>query len=106
MELTHGKKDLPNGPPSRLIMYLQSRSLEGKDQVRVIKCHRESNQAFEVYSSIEQARNVYGQSQSKALVKTKMTRPYSPIADVASAEGICTWSPQQMPASTFGSSEQ
>lgn len=68
MELTHGKKDLPNGPPSRLIMYLQSRSLEGKDQVRVIKCHRESNQAFEVYSSIEQARNVYGQSQSKVYV--------------------------------------
>ncbi|KAJ8532740.1 hypothetical protein K7X08_015629 [Anisodus acutangulus] len=106
MELTHGKKDLPNGPPSRLIMYLQSRSLESKDQVRVIKCHHESNQAFEVYSSIEQARSVYGPSQSKVLVKTKAIRPYSPFADVASSEGICTWSPQQMPASTFGSSEQ
>ncbi|XP_015161501.1 uncharacterized protein [Solanum tuberosum] len=106
MELTHGKKDLPNGPPSRLIMYLQSRTLEAKDQVRVIKCHRDSNQAFEVYSSIEQARSVYGPSQSKALVKTKVTRPYSPFADVASSEGICSWSPQQMPTSTFGSSEQ
>ncbi|XP_049360182.1 uncharacterized protein LOC125824878 [Solanum verrucosum] len=106
MELTHGKKDLPNGPPSRLIMYLQSRTLEAKDQVRVIKCHRDSNQAFEVYSSIEQARSVYGPSQSKALVKTKVTRPYSPFADVVSSEGICSWSPQQMPTSTFGSSEQ
>ncbi|KAK6779427.1 hypothetical protein RDI58_021611 [Solanum bulbocastanum] len=106
MELTHGKKDLPNGPPSRLIMYLQSRTLEAKDQVRVIKCHRDSNQAFEVYSSIEQARSVYGPSQSKALVKTKVTRPYSPFADVVSGEGICSWSPQQMPTSTFGSSEQ
>ncbi|KAK4730781.1 hypothetical protein R3W88_023769 [Solanum pinnatisectum] len=105
MELTHGKKDLPNGPPSRLIMYLQSRTLEAKDQVRVIKCHRDSNQAFEVYSSIEQARSVYGPSQSKALVKTKVTRPYSPFADVVSGEGI-SWSPQQMPTSTFGSSEQ
>lgn len=65
MELTNGKKDLPNGPPSRLIMYLQSRSLEMKDQVRVIKCHRDSNQAFEIYSSIEQARSVYGPAQSK-----------------------------------------
>ncbi|CAN4121397.1 unnamed protein product [Withania somnifera] len=90
MELTHGMKDLPNA----------------KDQVRFIKCHRESNQAFEVYSSIEHARSVYGPTQSKALVKTKVTRPYSPFADVASSEGICTWSPQQMPASTFGSSEQ
>ncbi|KAL3358176.1 hypothetical protein AABB24_015358 [Solanum stoloniferum] len=106
MELTHGKKDLPNGPPSRLIMYLQSQTLEAKDQVRVIKCHRDSNQAFEVYSSIEQARSVYGPSQSKALVKTKVTRPYSPFADVVSSEGICSWSPQQMPTSTFGSSEQ
>ncbi|KAM3341348.1 putative protein isoform X1 [Capsicum galapagoense] len=106
MELTNGKKDLPNGPPSRLIMYLQSRSLEMKDQVRVIKCHRDSNQAFEIYSSIEQARSVYGPAQSKALVKAKATRPYSPFADVVTSEGICTWSPQQMPASTFGSSEQ
>lgn len=106
MELTHGKKDLPNGAPSRLIMYLQSRTLEAKDQVRVIKCHRDSNQAFEVYSSIEQARSFYGPSQSKALVKTKVTRPYSPFADVVSSEGICSWSPQQMPTSTFGSSEQ
>lgn len=46
--------------------------------------------------------------------KRKVTKPYAPIADGTSAEvilkeGICTWSPQQVPASvpvssTFGSS--
>lgn len=62
MELTHGKKDHPSDPPSRLILYLQSKSLEAKDQVRVIKCNRNSNQAMEVYTSIEQARSTYGPS--------------------------------------------
>ena len=65
MELTHGKKDYPNAPPSRLILYLHSRSLEMKDQIRVIICDRDSNQAFEIYSSIEQAMNTYGANQSK-----------------------------------------
>jgi vacuolar protein sorting-associated protein 13A/C len=48
------------------------------------------------------------------MLKRKVTKPYSPIADGSSAEvawkeGICTWSPQQVPgsvllSSTFGSS--
>lgn len=65
MELSPGKKDVINGPPSRLIIYLQSRSLEGKDQFRIVKCQRDSNQAFQVYSSIELARTTYGPSDSK-----------------------------------------
>lgn len=63
MELIHGKKDHPNGPPSRIILYLQSRSFDAKDQIRIIKCDLDSNQAFEVYSSIEQARCSYGSAQ-------------------------------------------
>ncbi|RAL47447.1 hypothetical protein DM860_013412 [Cuscuta australis] len=65
MELSPGKKDAMNSPPSRLIIYLESRSLEGKDQVRIIKCQPNSNQTFEVYSSIELARTTYGPSDSK-----------------------------------------
>lgn len=65
MELTHGKNDQQNAPPSRLVLYLQSRSTESKEIIRVIKCYRESNQAFEVYSSIEQAMSNNGPSQSK-----------------------------------------
>lgn len=65
MELTHGKKDRPNALPSRVVLYLQTRQLDTKDQVRIIKCNRDSNQAFEVYSSIEQAMNTYGPNQSK-----------------------------------------
>lgn len=114
MELTHGKKDQQNSPPSRLVLYLQTRSTESKELIRVVKCNRESNQAFEVYSSIEQAMSTYGPSQSKAMLKRKVTKPYSPIADVSTAEaipkeGVYMWSPQQVPASvplssTFGSS--
>ncbi|KAA8527969.1 hypothetical protein F0562_035162 [Nyssa sinensis] len=113
MELTHGKKDHSSAPPSRLILYLHTRSTETKD-VHIIKCCRDSSQAIDVYSSIEQAMYTYGPNKSKAMLKRKVTKPYSPIADVASAEviskeGVCIWSPQQVPAlvplnSTFGSS--
>lgn len=65
MELSHGKKDLPNSLPSRVILYLKTRSLDPKDQVRIIKCNCDSNQAFKVYTSIEQATNTYGPNQSK-----------------------------------------
>ncbi|CAL5415227.1 unnamed protein product [Camellia sinensis] len=114
MELTHGKKDQQNAPPSRLILYLQTRSAESKEPVIVVKCYHESNQAFEVYSSIDQAMNTCGPSQSKATLKRIVTKPYSPIADISSAEVIpkevaYMWPPQQVPASvplssTFGSS--
>lgn len=113
MELTHGKKDQQNAPPSRLILYLQTRS--GDSMVRVIKCYRESNQALNVYSSIQQAMNTYGPNQSKGMPGRKVKKPYSPFADVSNAEGtskeegLSIWSPQQMPAtapssSAFGSS--
>ncbi|KNA18184.1 hypothetical protein SOVF_073130 [Spinacia oleracea] len=103
MELTHGKKDQPNAPPSRVILYLQSKSLETKDQVRIVKCNRDSNQSFKVYAAIEQAMSTYGPNQSKGPLK-RVTRPYSPMADNANGdpvpkEGISVWSPGQFPAS-------
>ncbi|KAL5782083.1 hypothetical protein ACOSP7_007112 [Xanthoceras sorbifolium] len=114
MELTHGKKDHQKAPPSRLVLYLHLRSTEAKEQARVIKCSRETHQALEVYSSIERARNTYGQNLSKELLKRKVMKPYSPFADGTNAEaypkeGACILSPQQVPASvplssTFGSS--
>ncbi|KAK7291737.1 hypothetical protein RIF29_07114 [Crotalaria pallida] len=115
MELTHGKNDNPKGPPSRLILYLQSRSLDAKENVRIIKCTSESHQALEVYSSIEHALHSYGSSASKGMLKNKVTKPYSPLAvdgpgssiDLIPKDGASPWSPQQMPgsaplSSTFG----
>lgn len=64
MELIHGKRDHPIAPPSRVVLYLQSKFADAKDQHRIIKCNRDSNQAFEVYSSIELARSTYGPAQS------------------------------------------
>lgn len=65
MELTQGKKDQPKAPPSRLILYLKTRPTDTKEQVRVIKCSRDTHQALEVYSSIERAMNTYGQNLAK-----------------------------------------
>ncbi|XP_062108869.1 uncharacterized protein LOC133819601 isoform X1 [Humulus lupulus] len=114
MELIHGKKDNPNALPSRLILYLRTRSTELKEQFRVVKCNPDSQQAFEVYSSIELALQTYGPNQSKDSLKNKVTRPYAPSTEGASSEnvskeGLSTMSPPQVPASapqssTFGSS--
>jgi len=48
------------------------------------------------------------------MLKNKVTKPYSPLVDgpsvdVTPKEGVCPWSPQQMPgsvplSSSFGSS--
>ncbi|XP_021714350.1 uncharacterized protein LOC110682332 isoform X2 [Chenopodium quinoa] len=113
MELTHGKKDQPNAPPSRVILYLQTKSIETKDQFRKVRCNRDSNQAFKVYAAIEQAMSTYGPNKSKGPLK-KVTRPYSPKADHANGdsvpkEGVSVWSTGQFPASVptrslFGSS--
>lgn len=106
MELTHGKKDNLKDLPSRLVLYLHIKSTEMKEQVRIIKCSRETRQALEVYSSIEQARNTYGQNLLKEMMKKKVMKPYSPLADGSSAEvnpkeGAYIWSPQHL--SSFGS---
>ncbi|KAJ6809713.1 uncharacterized protein M6B38_135830 [Iris pallida] len=77
MELAHGKKDHPGSPPSRLILYLQMRSTDSKECTRVIKCNRGSQQAVEMFSSIEQALNSYGPNASQ-LQKRKVLRPYTP----------------------------
>jgi len=65
MELTHGKKDNPRGPPSRLILYLQSRALDTKENHRIIKCVPDTRQALQAYSSIDHALNTYGPGVSK-----------------------------------------
>ncbi|KAK9670363.1 hypothetical protein RND81_13G196500 [Saponaria officinalis] len=115
MELTNGKKDPPKAPPSRVILYLRTKSTEPREQIRVVKCNRESNQAFQVYAAIEQAMGTYGPNQSKGLLKRKVTRPYSPaLADQSSVdsipkEGVSVWSTAQVPGSLgtrslFGSS--
>ncbi|KAK1591812.1 hypothetical protein Q3G72_014066 [Acer saccharum] len=109
MELTQGKNDQPKAPPSKLVLYLHIRSTETKEQVRVIKCSRETHQALEVYSSIERARNTYGKNNSKELLKKKVIKPYTPHADgtnseVYPKEGACIWSQQAPASSTFGSS--
>lgn len=113
MELTHGKDDHPKAPPSQLILYLQMRSADSNDPIRVVNCNRDSDQALKIYSSIEQAMSTYGRNQKKELIKRKVTRPYSAIVDGSSSEaipkeGVCIWSPQYVPtsvplSSTFGS---
>lgn len=65
MEQTHGKKDNPKSPPSRLILYLKSRSFDVKENVRIVKCNPESHQALQVYSSIDHALSIYGPGASK-----------------------------------------
>ncbi|KAL5700718.1 hypothetical protein ACHQM5_026131 [Ranunculus cassubicifolius] len=107
MELRHGKKDNPNSAPSQLVIYLGMKSMETKEQTRTVKCNRNSQQAFEIYMSIDQAMNVYGPNHSKA-VRRKVVKPYSPnmegVSEVVPKEGIGGWSPQQVPLrSTFGS---
>lgn len=65
MELTHGKKDQPKAPFSQLVLYQKTRPPEFKEQVRVIKCNRDTHQAYEIYSSVERAMSTYGPSKSK-----------------------------------------
>ena len=67
MELAHGKKERPTSPPSQLILYLQTRPTVSKENTRVIKCIQESQQAFEIYSSIDRAIISYGPKHSKVL---------------------------------------
>lgn len=67
MELTRGKKDQQGSLPSRLILYLQMRSAES-NTIRVIKCCRGSEQASDIYSSIQQALNTYGPYASKVYI--------------------------------------
>ncbi|KAK9053434.1 hypothetical protein SSX86_030068 [Deinandra increscens subsp. villosa] len=114
MELTTGKKDQQNAPPSKLILHLKSKSSsEGNNDRRVIKCYRDTKQAIQVHSSIEQAMSTYAPKDSKDMHKRKVKRPYAATSDASTAEAVFLkerpWSSQQVPAplppsSTFGSS--
>ncbi|KAI4370200.1 hypothetical protein MLD38_018571 [Melastoma candidum] len=86
MELTHGKKDLPKSPCSRLILYLKPRQPELREQIRIIKCSRDSDQASEIYSSIERAMTTYGPTRQKDIVKCNVAKPYSPRAECSDVE--------------------
>ncbi|KAH7682946.1 Vacuolar protein sorting-associated protein 13 [Dioscorea alata] len=86
MELTRGKKDQPGSLPSHLIIYLHSRSIESKESTRVIKCTRGSQQACDIYASIEQALNTYGPNASRLGHKKKVVRPYTPSTTAVSPE--------------------
>ncbi|XP_024982723.1 uncharacterized protein LOC112519038 isoform X5 [Cynara cardunculus var. scolymus] len=102
MELTRGKKDGANAPPSKLILYLKSKSSENNDHTRVIKCYRDTKQASEVYSSIEQAMKTFVPNQPKEIHKRKVKRPYSGTGDVSTAEAVLKergWFIEQVPAS-------
>lgn len=114
MELTTGKKDHVGAPPSKLILYLKSKTSENNDQTRVIKCYRDTKQAIEVYTSIDQAMATYAPKDAKDMHKRKVKRPYSATGDVSSAEAVFLkerpWSSQQVPAplppnSSFGSQQ-
>ncbi|KAK6913633.1 hypothetical protein RJ641_020954 [Dillenia turbinata] len=105
-------QDLPRAPPSRLVLYLRTRSNDPKEQVCIRKCSHDSHQALEVYSAIEQAMNTYRPTQSKASLRNMVRKPYSPSADCTSADitpkdGVSSWCSPQVPMSvtlqsTFG----
>ncbi|XP_010266663.1 PREDICTED: uncharacterized protein LOC104604129 isoform X2 [Nelumbo nucifera] len=103
IEMAHRKKDNQRSPPSKLILYLKTKSSDSKEQTRVIKCNRETQQALEIRSAIEQAMNTYGPNHSMEMHKKKVMRPYSPSTDgtceVFPKDGISSWSPQQVPTS-------
>ncbi|XP_068666865.1 uncharacterized protein [Aristolochia californica] len=110
MELTHGKKDNPRQPPSRLILYLINRSPDARESTRVMKCTRDSQQAFQIYCSIDRAINSFGPTRSKELLK-KVQKPYSPrCSDISSMDsketGAAIWGTEESPvvplSSTFG----
>ncbi|XP_020693465.1 uncharacterized protein LOC110107531 [Dendrobium catenatum] len=86
MELTHGKKDYMESPPSRLILYMQIKSPDSKENVRIIKCTRGSQQANEIFSSIQEALVAYGPNASKDNKRRKMPRPYTPCNATALPE--------------------
>lgn len=68
MELTHGKKDNIGSPPSRLILYMQIKLPDAKENIRIIKCNRGAQQANEIFSSIQEALTGYGPNASKVCV--------------------------------------
>ncbi|PKU71895.1 hypothetical protein MA16_Dca021733 [Dendrobium catenatum] len=88
MELTHGKKDYMESPPSRLILYMQIKSPDSKENVRIIKCTRGSQQANEIFSSIQEALVAYGPNASKDNKRRKMPRPYTPCNATALPEAM------------------
>uniref|UniRef100_A0A1D1XLD7 Vacuolar protein sorting-associated protein 13C n=2 Tax=Anthurium amnicola TaxID=1678845 RepID=A0A1D1XLD7_9ARAE len=111
MELAHGKNEQPKSP--LLILYLKIRSFESKESTRVIECCRGSQQAIEVYSSIEKAMSTYGPKHSKDMQRRKVNKPYTPHRTAASTPvfpkgGLGNWPVLEMPAtvpvsSSFGS---
>lgn len=68
MEIIYGKKDDSNSRPSQLVLYLHAKAMDSKDFFRVLKCNRDSQQAFEIYCSIDQALSTYGPKHAKVYI--------------------------------------
>ncbi|KAG0489289.1 hypothetical protein HPP92_008100 [Vanilla planifolia] len=105
MELTHGKKDNEGSPPSRLILYMQIKSPDSKENVRIVKCIRGSQQADEIFSSIQEALLSYGPNAAKDHKRRKVSRPYAPsnsstFPEAFPKEVYGSWSVQDVEEST------
>lgn len=94
VEPRHGKKDPPGSRPSQLVVHLRispqdSRIFESKETTHVIKCHRESRQAEEIFSAIQQAMITYGSDcsvvQYQGLEKKMVKKPYAGVGTGAGA---------------------
>ncbi|KAI5061209.1 hypothetical protein GOP47_0023714 [Adiantum capillus-veneris] len=96
VELSHGKHNMQNGRPSRLILHLRNGAVEAhrmdlKELVRVIKCDPETDQASLIYSAIQQALSLYGPEKPSPRdwrVQRNVKRPYAgQVLDPTSFEG-------------------
>ncbi|MCO5593423.1 hypothetical protein L7F22_047437 [Adiantum nelumboides] len=96
MELSHGKHELQNGCPSRLILHLRSGAvdahrMDSKELTRVVKCDAETDQASLIYSAMQQALSSYGPEQlslNDRRAQQNVKRPYAgQILDPTSFEG-------------------
>lgn len=94
VEPRHGKKDPPGSLPSQLVVHLRtspqdSRIFDSKETTRVIKCHRETRQAEEICSAIQQAMITYGPNfssiQFQGLEKKMVRKPYAGVGAGAGA---------------------
>ncbi|KAJ7520829.1 hypothetical protein O6H91_19G024200 [Diphasiastrum complanatum] len=70
MELIRGKKDPLHSPPSRLVINLRnsvqdSKLFDSRENIRVVKCHPGSKQAYEVRSAVQQAYDAYGPNRTQ-----------------------------------------
>ncbi|CAM6102066.1 unnamed protein product [Calypogeia fissa] len=96
MELSHGKEEPLNLPPSRLIIHLRSwsqdtRLFDSKEIARIVKCHPGTKQAAEIRLAIQKAYDTYGPDRATVIQgelqrRPSTKRPYS-AAGAGAASG-------------------